>query len=128
MGGAYPEYEFFIDWDNDGGLRTSDFEVSYEGWTTEGTTPADLALSTAQSYSGDSSLLVSWNAYTPFIFNDADAGFNEGKFGVPGFENLANVFTFNDADKGFDEGAFGWVATNGDVIEPYLTYTLEGLI
>src|SRR5688500_8482824 len=101
---AYADYKFFIDWDKDGGLRPNDFEVNTTGWTGYGTTPAELESSTTFAYSGSGAMKITWTLYNPFIFNDADAGFDEGRFGVDGFENLANVFTFNDADKGFDEG------------------------
>ena len=56
----YALYEFFIDWDRDNGLRISDFETDFDGWT-----PTNrLAISRDQSYSGESSLQISWTTST----------------------------------------------------------------
>lgn len=55
-------YEFFIDWDNDGGLDLGNFELGAESWapdTAAGTTTA--AVSATRSHLGDQSLLITWN-------------------------------------------------------------------
>lgn len=81
----YAHYEFFIDWDRDNGLRISDFETGFDGWT-----PTDLlSISNDHSYAGGSSLKASWQNQTPspndadtFIFGSSAHGFDDGLFAV----------------------------------------------
>lgn len=129
MAAQYPQYEVFIDWDGDGGLRVSDFEQNYEGWEGLGTTPPDLSLSDDfEPYSGTTSLKIDWIAYNPFKFNNINTGFDNGRFGVGGFENMEPSFTFNTADKGFDEGRFAVVEAGGEeFVRPLLRRTFSNL-
>lgn len=61
---AVPTWRFLIDWDSDGGLLVGDFEADLDGWdgdSLSGFNPPTLAQSTAHSYHGDTSLLVTWS-------------------------------------------------------------------
>lgn len=128
MAPAYATYDFFIDWDGDGGLRLNDFQNVMGGWQAHGTTPPDLELSDAQAFQGSKSLLITWHEFLPFTFDDEDLGFDEGQFGVDGLEATPDPFTFDDDDLGFNEGAFGNEVDPIEIVSSYVTVPLENLI
>lgn len=83
----FADYQFFIDWNRDNGLRISDFETDYDGWMPT----SILALSTDQSYSGGKSLKATWhvgststNPSSAFVFGSALHGFDSGTFALSG--------------------------------------------
>lgn len=83
----YADYQFFIDWNRDNGLRISDFETDYDGWMPT----SILELTDEQSYSGAMSLKATWDAgeestnpSTTFVFGSGTYGFDTGTFGSTG--------------------------------------------
>lgn len=122
-------YSVFIDWDNDGGLNLSDFEDITDDWEEYGTTPPTVSVSTAQSYTGESSLKVVWTAYNPFQFDVSGKGFDQGRFGAYNFQNSAEVFKFGVADRGFDEGRFGFAALEDPSVDfPAVRKVVDNLV
>lgn len=111
------DYTFLIDWDGDGGLAISSFEVDDEDWQGYGTTPPTVTRSTTRSYTGSASLQVDWVAYNPFKFDDASAGFDQGRFGHYEFSNPEDAFTFDDPDRGFDDGRFGHIELQDTTVD-----------
>lgn len=107
---ARATYKIFIDWDNDGGLFAGNFEGSFDGWSTSGTTPPDVDLSSAFAHLSSQSLEITWSAYT--VSTAGDTG-TEIKFGAAG--------------RGFDQGRFGGGAST-DVLPPKVVKSFSNLI
>lgn len=104
--GYYPTYEFYVDWDQDGGLTIGDFEINVEGWETFGSTHPDIQTSNVFVRSGSQSMEIGWNKWAPFQFDVSGRGFDQGWFGGPEFANPVNPFKFDQAGQGFDDGRF----------------------
>lgn len=117
MAGAYGTYEVFIDWDDDEGLNAYDFETGLQDWYAIGTTPPTVAQSASAAYNGSYSMQIDWVAFNPFTFNDANAGFDSGRFGTAEFGNPDLVFTFNDGARGFDTGRFGYSSITDPTVD-----------
>jgi hypothetical protein len=45
---------------------------------------------------------------TAFTFDVAGKGFDDGRFGLDGIDNMAEVLRFDVAGQGFNDAAFGW--------------------
>lgn len=110
---ATGNYSLGIDWFAPNSIEVSSFEgfgdLALEGWAAFGTTPPSVALSTAQHYSGDQSLQITWPSYNPMQFDVAGTGFGQGKFGVDAANNSLSAFKFDIAGHGFDQGTFGTI-------------------
>ncbi len=102
----YPTYEFFVDWDQDGGLNIGDFETTTDSWVPFGSQLPAIAISDEFVRSGSKSLEIDWIKWAPFQFDVSGHGFDQGTFGGPEYENPPNPFKFNQAGQGFDDGRF----------------------
>lgn len=100
----FPTYEFFVDWDQDGGLTIGDFETSTDGWEVFGSQLPVISVSDQFVRSGSKSLEIDWVKWAPFQFDVT--GFDQGTFGGPEYENPPNPFKFDQAGQGFDDGRF----------------------
>lgn len=101
-----PVYEFFIDWDNDGGLNLADFETTTEDFVPFGTRLPDISLSDLYVRSGNQALRIEWNQWNLLQFDIANHGFDMGQFGGDEYSNPPNPFKFDQAGQGFDDGRF----------------------
>lgn len=101
-----PIYEFYIDWDNDGGLTLGDFETTTDDFTPFGTRLPDISLSDLYVRSGNQALRIEWNQWNLLQFDVANHGFDMGQFGGDEYANPVNPFKFDQAGQGFDDGRF----------------------
>lgn len=102
---GFPNYEFFVDWDNDGGLTLGDFETTLDTWSPFGTEEPDISVSNLYVRSGFQSMHIEWNNWipapfvnppVPFKFNQAGQGFDDGFFAL----------TKNDVDPGVTDPVY----------------------
>lgn len=128
----FPEYQVWVDWDNDGGLTLADFESedSIEGFTGFGSIAPVLEVSREQVKSGNQSMKVTWANWNLLQFDTAGHGFDQGKFGGDEFVNPPISFKFNQAGQGFDDGAFAVtrVEANPTVVTPGFKDVVPNLI
>lgn len=102
-------YSIYIDWDNDGGLFAGNFEGSFDGWSSVGTTPPQLDLVSDFAHVGAQSLRATWQEFVPGTVIDTGS---EIKFGASG--------------RGFDLGRFGG-GSDADTALPLITKRFFGL-
>lgn len=133
--GFYPEYQIFVDWDDDKGLTFGDFETTLDGWTTFGTRPPDIDVSDIIVRSGFNSMYLNWDNWNMFRFDTAGAGFDQGEFGGPEYENPPIPFKFDQAGQGFDDGYFAVTKNDSQpsqsepaYISPGVQKTATGLV
>lgn len=119
----FPTYEFFIDWDQDGGLTIGDFETTTDSWSTYGIQPPIISVSDQFVRSGSKSLEIDWVLWAPFQFDVGGHGFNQGTFGGPEYANPILPFKFNQSGQGFDDGIFAVTKLDNEPtpFEPFFT-------